>query len=360
MNQAIATKLTEARTMLLLNHGFFGQLALRLQFVEDPSRPTLAVDGRKIFYNPDFVDSLDMDVTQSAIAHEVMHCVLDHIVRRGNRNPRRWNRACDYALNPIIEEAGLRLGEGWLNSPIFAGKSADEIYTMLPEDENGDDALDEIEPATESDADIITMEWKMAAVQAAQQARARGKLPAGLERFVSQITTPQVDWRAQLRRFVTERTRDDYSWMRPNRKFIASGLYMPSLYSESMGSIVWAIDTSGSISQDTLNTFGTEVSAIWDNVRPANGLGIYCDAEINHIDEFSPGDPLHFKLHGGGGTDFRPPFEEVERRNERPAALIYLTDGYGPFPETPPPYPVLWVMTTDEVAPFGETVRIEA
>ena len=118
------------------------------------------------------------------------------------------------------------------------------------------------------------------------------------------------------------------------------------------------MSTSGSIDQATLNLFGTEISSAWDATRPQRLVNIYCDAEVNHVDDFAEGEPLTFDLHGGGSTDLREIFHHIEGMDLRPACLIVLTDGYTPFPDHAPDYPVMWVMTTDVVAPFGETVHI--
>jgi len=85
---------------------------------------------------------------------------------------------------------------------------------------------------------------------------------------------------------------------------------------------------------------------------------IYCDAAVNHVDTFEPNDELHFDMHGGGGTNFCPPFEYVAENGLKPVCFVYLTDGYGPFPSAPE-FPTLWCCTTEVVAPFGETVPIE-
>ena len=125
-----------------------------------------------------------------------------------------------------------------------------------------------------------------------------------------------------------------------------------------MGEIVVAIDTSGSIDQPTLNAFGAEIKAIVGNARPKKTTVIYCDAAVNHVDTFEPNDELHFDMHGGGGTNFCPPFEYVAENGLKPVCFVYLTDGYGPFPSAPE-FPTLWCCTTEVVAPFGETVPIE-
>lgn len=366
MNNTVLQQLTRARTALVLDQPFFGVLALRLKLVEEPSVKTAAIDGKHIFYNPEFIAGLSPAETLTLIGHEVMHCVYDHIGRRGARDPRKYNKAGDYVINQALLDANFSPIKDWLHNPAFAGMSSEEVYNLLPDEDDGDgkgpgddgEALDEVmdgdSEATEADA----TDWKVATVQAAEAAQAMGKLPASLKRLVDDLLAPKVDWRAILQRFVAETSKNDYSWTRPNRRFIHQGLLLPTLHSENMGAIVVAIDTSGSIDQHTLNTFGSEIKAIVQGVRPEATTVIYCDAAINHVDTFGPNDELHFEMHGGGGTDFRPPFDLVEESGEMPVCMVYLTDGYGPFPKDPG-YPVLWVMTTDVVAPFGETVAIQ-
>lgn len=354
-------KLTIARSQLILGHPFFGMLALRLRLVERPSIPTLAVDGKHVFYNPEFVLGLSDSLCRSALAHEVMHCVLDHIGRRSTRNPKKWNYAGDYALNQVLKDSGFEIGEGWLLHPQYQGMSADQIYGMLPDDLDGGDQspLDDIMGGTPGEIETDATDWKIAAVQAATTAKSQGKLPGALQRFMDEVTKPQVDWRDQLRRFITQISKDDYSWARPNRRYLSAGFYLPSLYSESMGDIVVGIDTSGSIDDKTLQTFGSEIRALTAAVRPAKVHVIYCDAEVNHIDTFDPNDEMKFTAHGGGGTAFKPVFDYVEAHQLAPECLVYLTDLYGDHDFASPDYPTLWCCTTDQRASFGDTIRIE-
>lgn len=369
MNKAAHTLLTHARTSLLLDHFFFGRLALYLKLVEEPAIPTLAVDGKHIFYNPDFVLTLPHNLVMSAIVHEIGHCMFDHIVRRGGRDPKLWNHAGDYVINDVIKDAGFDLGPGWLWNAKYKDMSAEHIYDLLKQeqDKNGGgegppgEALCEIRDASQSQAEMqeTHMEWKIAISQAMDGAKKHGAVPKGMERFIEDVSQPKVNWREVLQRFINQVCKDDYVWSRPNRRYLAHGLYMPSLYSERMGEIAVVIDTSGSIDQPTLNAFGAEIQAIVASSRPTKTRVIYCDAAVNHVDEFTPDDSLEFKMHGGGGTDFRPPFKLIEDGEDRPVALVYLTDMYGTFPAAPPDFPVLWCATSDVVGPFGDTLKIE-
>ena len=371
MNQEIAIKLSTARARLLLDHPFFGVLALRLQLVEDTSQKTLAVNGQQIFYNPDFVASLSLSLCSSAIAHEVMHCVLDHISRRQARDPVRWNVAADYVANPILKETGLPLGDGWLYDTAYLDKSAEEVYAMLPEGTEGtggghgealcevqDSAGNEPGAASAADAEATALEWKLATVQAAKATKDRGDLPGQLKKILDDILAPSIPWRDALASFMTERVKDDYSWRRPNPFYIHTGVYLPSMDGVGMGTMVIALDTSGSV-VSVLDEFGSTVKDIVASVRPERVHVVYCDADVNRVDVFERGQELSFEAVGGGGTDFRPTFEYIKNNSINPACTLYLTDMYGTFPQEKPEYPVLWCATSDVRGPFGDTLRIK-
>ena len=378
-------QLTRARTALIIDMPFFGELAIRLKLVENIHIRTLAVDGRNIFYNPTFVASLSPSHIKTVLAHEVMHPVLEHCgQRRGDRDPRRWNIAADYVVNPILKDSGFEPVPNWLYDKQYLGMTVEHIYSLLQGDgdaggssgngsggaggllqdggggSGGPDPLDEILMGADPSEDTTTaIDWKIATIQAAMSAKAQGHLPGALKRFCDELTSPKVDWREKLRRFITEVSKNDYTWTRPNRRFIAHGLYLPSLYSEHMGLLVDAIDTSGSINDVMLKAFGSEIIAAYQASSPEGLVNIYCDAAVNHVDTYGPHDLIEFEPHGGGGTNFCPPFAYVEEHGLHPACFIYLTDGYGKFPDQAPDYPVLWCMTTDVVAPWGETVKVE-
>jgi predicted metal-dependent peptidase len=367
VNQEARTILTRARISMVIRQPFFGTLALRLKLIEDATLnpPTAAVDGRNLYYHPDWVLNNAQDVVESMVAHEVGHCVFDHISRRNGRDPWRWNQAGDFVINAVLKDAGFTVPDTWLYSQTFAGLSTDEVYQALPPASPGKGGggagspFDTVIEGNSGNQQEVSDDWQIAAVQAAAAAQAAGKLPGSLKRFIDEITTTKADWRAVLWRFVTEIAREDYSYARVNRKFASLGIFLPGLYSQSMGLFVDAIDTSGSITNEILKKFGSEISAIKDAVRPERIVNIYCDAAVNHVDEFEQNDELTFAPHGGGGTDFRPPFAYIEEHALEPKCMVYLTDGYGPFPDAPPRYPVLWLMTTDVQPPWGEVVRIE-
>jgi predicted metal-dependent peptidase len=187
-----------------------------------------------------------------------------------------------------------------------------------------------------------------------------GNLPAGIERLVESIRKQKTDWVSVLWRFAQSVAKADFRWTRPNPRFLSSGLYLPGLRSEQMGAMVCVVDTSGSINDRILQTFGAEMTDIAEMVKPEKVFVVYCDAAVHRVDEYDVGEPITINPIGGGGTDFRPAFDWVAEQGIDTACLVFLTDMLGRYPEAPPEYPVLWAtMNTTYQAPFGEIVPIE-
>ena len=353
------TLMKQARIALILKEPFYGSLALRLRMEQDDTLdpPTLAVDGTTMWYHPAWVHANSHEVRKSGVAHEVMHCVYDHMDRRNGREPGRWNAAGDYVINLVLEESKFTVPSTWLIDAKYAGMTTDQVYNLLPAGKSKG-SFDLCRDGSK-DSKANKMDWEIAVVQAANAAKKAGKLPGAMARFITEMLSGRADWGTLLRRFITETSRDDFSWRHPSRKYAAMGLHMPGLYSERMGTLVVVTDDSGSIGSNVLNAFAGEISLAREAGNPMNTIVLSCDARINHVDTLEPGDEFTLKCHGGGGTDFRPPFEWLEERGIVPAALVYLTDLYGPAPTHAPDYPVMWCCINDAVGPWGETVRIE-
>ncbi|MDP2734938.1 MAG: hypothetical protein Q8P12_01895, partial [bacterium] len=240
-------KITKARAGLILDLPFFGSLALRLEVVEDATCETAWTDGRRMGYNPGFIDSLPLAEVKGLICHEVMHCAAAHQARRGDRDHRKWNMAGDYAINQIIEDCKIPLPEGKLLDPAYTGMSAEAIYSKLPAHpptpskggemspagggagggnsplegagggnppaEKGNqpggtdpgrcgEVRDAENPQSATGNQQSEQDWKIAVAQAAQEARMQGQLPASIARMVADVLEPKADWREILRRFV--------------------------------------------------------------------------------------------------------------------------------------------------------------
>lgn len=360
-----AEKISKARTLMVLDAPFWGSLAVRLHPVEDSNIETACTNGKQIRYNPAFIDGMPIDEVKTLLAHEVMHCTNGHQSRQGAREHEKWNMAADMAINPILQAAGFAPIKGWLSNGA-PDKSAEEIYATMPPTPPGSGGKDGngpggVEPAGQSESDRAQSkeEWKIATQQAAKTAKAMGKLPAGMEQWITEMLAPIVDWKDVLRRFISQNAKNDYTWSRPNRRFIHAGLYLPSLLSQELGEIVIAVDNSGSIAEDPeiLKQFAAEMNDALSAYPGTRATVLYCDAQIQKVEEYAEGDTIVLRAPGGGGTDFRPVFDWITEQGRNPVCMVYLTDGQGDYPETPPTYPVLWG-TTDEEAPWGEIVKI--
>lgn len=383
-NQSAAElAISRARAALILDQPFFGTLALRLRPTAGGCK-TMATDGRSLFFNPAWVEKQKPAELVGVIAHEVMHCAMSHHCRRGARDPRKWNIAADHAINPILVDAGFTLPAGGLNDPAYHGLAAEQIFGRLPHDPPGGGGngpggapggLGQGEPApgevwdapaadgapTPSPADLAQAEndWKVAVLQAAQSAKAAGDRCPGFARdLAAKIRAPEIDWRDALRRYLSAVAHADYSWSRPNVRHLATGDYLPSLHSESLGEVLVAIDTSGSITGDELAAFTAEVNAILEDTRPERVHAVYCHAAVYKAEEFAPEDyPVAFSGLQSGGTAFAPVWDWARENSVEPVCAIFLTDCQGPFGDDPG-FPVLWVSTMQAIPPYGEVVRL--
>jgi len=392
-------RIQKARTALVLDHPFFGSLLFRLKDCECRSIQTMATDGVSLYYNPDFVETLNAATLAGTLAHEVMHPALHHHARRSGRDPKRWNMACDYAINPLLIDAGLNLPEGVLLDNRFRGMSAEQIYNLLDSETSQDSGSEDKEsesggegtnaeqplageanepsaPMTEGgigqvldaplpDEETPTIEeqareWNIAVNQATTVARQAGKVPTGLSRTMEGAAEAAVDWRERLRRHWSDTIPADYSWMRPNRRHIWAGLYLPGVVCEGVGEVAIAVDCSGSVSARQLRLFEAEVRSILEGQRPERVYVLYFDAVVQRVETYEAGERIDLNPVGGGGTEFGPCFEWLDDRGIRPQTMVFLTDLYGSFPPSAPAYPVLWASTGSRKAPFGEVILMHS
>lgn len=359
--------LAKARTALVLEHPFIGNVALNLPYIIDYGVKTAATNGKNIRYNPHFVDSLNDEERKFVVAHECLHPMLEHTYRRNGRNHKRWNQAADYVINKLLddEKIGKMPQGGLLDNNIHqaGGGSTDGIYNILPEpDEDGNnghgDPLDDCNDGGDTPAEQAQQEaeWKVRVAQAAQAAKMMGKMSAGLERLVGEILKPKVDWRDVLRKFLEKCKSDQRTWSKFNRRFLAQGIYLPSVSGESLGEIAFAVDCSGSITQEVISQFAAEILSAKEDGNPTKIHVVYFDSEVSHYECYGKDDDLDIKPHGGGGTAFSPVFEYFAEHDINPVACVFLTDlccnDFGEQPD----YPVLWVSTDEGTAPFGEVV----
>ncbi len=364
--------LSEARTKLILNKdlAFFAGPAMRFKWSENAGiAPTAATDGEYMYYNPTWLKQWNRAQLEGLIAHEAAHCMFGHCWRRGNRDPKKWNVACDFAINGILIDCGVTLPTGGCHDAKYRGMSAEEIYGLLTDEEveayggAGGQVLDGPDQGQGDSADAMPLQdqWEMAAQAAAEICRQRGNLPGSLEMLLGQMKQHKVNWRNQLADFVTANVnKEEYNWSSPNKRYLSLGLYMPTMKSEGMPVVACGNDTSGSCYDEQYQvSFQSEMNGILSMAKPEKVCVISGDTRVTDYEEFEPGDEIIFPPKGGGGTDFRPIFEEVEKQGLEPCCMIFFTDSYGTFPEREPDYPVMWVVYGEPCEiPFGEVIRM--
>ena len=354
---------------------FFATLSLFAPFRADASHPTAATDGVEVIYNPAFIDQLPAAQVDGVMLHEVLHAALLHVPRRGFRDAKRWNIAADIVVNGLLFQNGFQLPDGVLHDTDLESYSVEEVYALLQQqgsqselsnpdllgDGSAQSAAGQQPSAAQRSrssrtAKALERYWRDAMQQAASAARGfgQGKLPAGLERPVAEVTSERLNWKSLLWRFLT-RTPTDFAAF--DRRFVYRGLYIETLEAESVKVFV-CVDTSGSVDAAQITEFLSEVRGITRAYPQANAKLYYADAAV-----YGPYDlEGNSQPEGGGGTDFRPFFAAILDHDFESAVAVYLTDGYGEFPDPAPDLPVLWIVTPggldSERFPFGEVVRM--
>lgn len=380
MNQSKRIDIASAR--LLIRQPFFASLLLRLIVVQTEELPTFATDGKHLFFNEKFSAILTDAELEGVLCHEVMHCAYLHQHRRGSRDPKGWNIACDYVINKQCIEAHLTLPECALLDNKYDGMSEEQVYADLAKSGGGgqgsngksgaggkgksnapgqsNPGFGEVidAPGSEAERHADAANWEVATIQAANAAKQQGKLPGFAERLIGEIRRPTPDWREQLRNFLTAKAKNDYNWRKPNLRYSGTGFFLPGLLSYQLGTVIVAIDTSGSIGGPELETFLSNVRDILDSCRPEKLIFVQCDAKVHEWTELEPGDTFEPKLKGGGGTSHVPLWNRIASEGVTPECVVALTDGCTTWGNEQG-FPVFWALTTDQKPPFGTAVRIE-
>ena len=302
MRADVQDRIIVARVGLLLRHPFFGNMATRLKVEHcDDWCPTAATDGKHLFYNTQFFNALSNKEIEFVIAHEILHCVFDHIIRREDRDPMIFNIACDYIVNNTLVRD--KIGEPVKMIPIFQdwkydGWTSEEVYDEIHKkaEENGKKFLEQLgelldehvdwEKApkgqkgskgkgkgkgqrptyTKEELGKIRDEIKENMISAAQAAGA-GNIPGEIERMIKDLTEPKMNWREILRQQIQATIRNDYTFSRPSRKGWHTGVVLPGMNSDQQIDCAIRLHTSGSIGDDQAKIFLSEVKGICDEFK---------------------------------------------------------------------------------------------
>tara|TARA_B000000532_G_C18875751_1_gene410512 strand:- start:983 stop:2272 length:1290 start_codon:yes stop_codon:yes gene_type:complete len=372
MREEVHDRVIVARVGLLLRHPFFGNMATRMRVQNcDDWCPTAATDGRNLYYNTQFFNMLTNKQIEFVIAHEILHCVFDHIIRREDRNPRIFNIACDYKVNNLLvrDKIGERVDQiqifqdfkydDWTSEEIY-----DDIYNKYDEEElqalgelldehidwekDGDKEGEGKNPGkgggeekdkkskrpsySKEELKKIRDEIKESMITSAQSAGA-GNTPGEIARMIKELTEPKMNWRELLRQQIQSTIKSDFTFSRPSRKGWHTGAVLPGMNFMDTIDICIGIDMSGSIGDIQAQDFLGEVKGIMDEYKDYK-IKLWCfDTKVYNEEDFSADggqDLTDYEILGGGGTDFDANWTYMKENDIVPKKFIMFTDGY-PF-----------------------------
>jgi predicted metal-dependent peptidase len=407
--------ITKARARLLVRAPFIGSIALGLAWVNAPDIGTMATDGRSVWFNPDWCEVHGVEKTMGVIAHEVLHVVNKHHLRRGERDAELWNVAADLLINRLLEDDKYVLPPDGLfdRDRCYAGLPTEIIYARLleqqqqqveqPKDQRSSNQSSaggasgsgsrqtgchakpdrgeahegngvfparhwgEVRDLTRSNGQRLSPRERLHAEhdldvrirQAAAAAKRVGKFGAALQEMV-EVATDRVDWRDKFRMAFDGVLRGEVSWARPNRRFIQHGIYLPGWRRTGAGRVGFVLDTSGSISANELSVYTAAVLGILEETGPEAVALIQCDVQVQRIDYIQPGESFdRIEVHGRGGTRFQPAFDWIAESGFGADAIVYATDLNCSDQPQDPGLPVIWLTPTpNRSMPFGEIVPV--
>ena len=408
-------KITYAKVRLLIRHKLFGVLLLEFPIKEDSVHcPTMSTDNVNIYYNSKFVDQLTKNQVMTCLLHELKHILYKHFMRfkiheiKNEEDRQLVNFALDYAINSIIvnemapKDNLLDFPKGVLYDEKFKGWNAEKILAFLKEEQKKNPAKsksrtkgnsgdfgqfdDHVSSSQQTQGTIKSnkaktgkstqeqmndIDKKVFKAASSLSAKERGEIPGDLQRLIDEYLEElegHVDWRRFIKHKIQEIGRGQYTTSKFNRAYLPYGIYLPG-QTGSRAKIALALDTSGSISQDELIEFLGELKHMLRQMPFLEVILYGCDAaihgkaQIKGIRNFRNG--LEKILKGGGGTSFKPVFEDLLKgKDKNIKALFYFTDGYGDQTEIEGtcgkgPWQTFWVVPIEGKKiefPFGKKI----
>ena len=389
-------KITKAKIKLYDEAPFLSYIINHLQYTEDNNlkSKTMAVDNfGRCYYDKKFVEKLSEEELKGVLAHEALHCALEHLNRLNGRDMEVWNVATDIVINNMIINQGIRLPNigiiPYNNMFEIAAhkiklinidkKMAEMIYNELQEklppkqkikimvslkgfDEHmhGDKGKGKGDNGTEIKID--EQDWKRILAEANTFARQKGKGSSQLDRIVEAALTKKINWKVLLSRFMTNDISSDYSYARPSKRSFGAGAYLPYMMKENMN-VTIAIDTSGSIRQAELSEFMGQVYAITKSFHNIKLTLLFHDDKIvkeEHFNNMNLRQILRVKPCGGGGTSHQEIMDYAKKKSVN--VLVCFTDGYSDINEVKNQFKkTIFVLTTKncEEPKYGRCVYYE-
>lgn len=356
---------SKGRLFLKKRAAFLGTIMCSLEFIWDESVETAATDGIRFWWNPWFFCAIPEEERAFVIAHEIWHVAYDHVGRRLNREPRKWNIAGDHVINLDLISQGYsvkNLGFDIYADKQYIGMSTDEIYALLPPEPPSAGGGTGSQPGKGLGNDVrdcpAGQETKVVgtivrAIQAAEMAKEAGSIPGVIREMVDKFLNPKLPWEVILQNFFNEISNEDYSYKRPNRRY--EDPIMPTLHgNDALEHLAWYMDVSGSITEKQEQRIASEIKFIKENFNPKQLDIIQFDTKIQKVDTYYEDDEFtKIEVVGRGGTCLEPVRKHIEQT--KPTAAVIFSDMYVSPMSSNPGIPIIWIVVDNSSAniPFG-------
>ncbi len=388
--------LQDAIIRLLKERPFYGQFLLqfrrREQAAEKAAGVTIADGVPTLIIDPQRFALFSCSEQQALLEHVIKHILHLHPCRRRERNPRYWDLACDLAINPSIDHLpreavlperfrlpeqlsaeeyyarllklpmlGNQQGQGTGESQGADGRREKASNNVQEAERSRPEPLDDHQRWQQADRTPVALSEQVVRqmVQTAWK-KSHGETPGDLQQLMAGfLAPPSIPWQQILRQFIGSagRVGRTATWKRSHRRFAQR---TPGLRKKQLLNLVVGVDVSDSTDTEELREgFARELLQIARG-RQSRITLLYAGSRIQKITEFSGVPHICEVYRGGGFTDLRPVFNYASQLQPRPAAIIYLTDGYGPAPDYSD-IPTLWVLSPDGRKPvdWGLELRLD-
>lgn len=376
--------------MTKMNSVFITTILFSLKHRWDEECPTAGVDGINLIMNPEFFMSLAPKQRITLLAHESWHPAFSHMTRRGHRDPKIWNDAADYVINDLLFKAGYEPLDPmtvngtvtkWLHDPKYRDMSTEQVYDLLMKDPNnqpqnsmpdlmysdgkqGDGSDSPGDKPTQGQQDAVDQAVQDVLIKAVTQSKmsgtdAAGTIPGNIEFELEKMLNPKLAWNVILQRFLDAMAKNDYTFAKPNRRFLPD-FYLPSLHSEGLGHVAFAVDSSCSVSDQEFLAMNSEINHVHKIMAPELLTLLNFDTQVQDVFKLTQSDDVSkIQFHGRGGTNLYPVFEHFEK--EKPQVLIVFSDLECSQIQDDPGYPVIWICVNNKHGKvnFGKLIHME-
>ena len=362
--------LDRAKSTIFLNKNaaFLAPLMCSMNFLWDENVKLAQTDGVSVWFNPHWFLSIPKDRRGTELLHELWHPARAHFLRQGNRDPKKWNDACDYVINNDMDDMGYKFDDAYppLIDHAYRGLSEEDIYEILNKQPKSNQKPNrwgpagEMKPATPQKI-AQAMGNLIKAQQAAIMAGQPGTVPGSVQQLIKDFLKPKVPWQGALYQWFTDLGDWDYTWSMPDRR--SQDIYLPSLFEDEgrLDVINYYIDVSGSVNDKQVVQMNSEIKFIKETFNPRKLTVILFDTEIKKEIVFTEDDYFdQIVIVGRGGTDFRPVRKHI--MDTKPTAAIIFSDMLVHPMDPGPTCPIIWIAVDSPVnsVPFGKLIKIRS